>query len=325
MKKVLRSLFIAIVAAVLCAGGWCYLALTEKKPYSTVLEIRGDAPLIRSLAPLPFARSLPFRLYLKALRNGGKGIKAGWYEISGEKSVIDIIDMLEKGMDRIFRLTIPEGRTVAEVVKQLEADGRIDRARFAEVLSKRGESFPYLTPGGNFEGYFYPETYYLTEKATEEIIIDTLLREFLKRFPPENYPDKEDFYRKLILASILEREARVADEKKLMASVFYNRIKKGMKLASDATVNFVFGYEKKRILYKDLEVDSPYNTYKYEGLPPAPICNPDAASVDAAFHPADTEFLFFVARGDGGHFFSKTYREHIRFQNEQRKANSSKK
>ena len=99
-----------------------------------------------------------------------------------------------------------------------------------------------------------------------------------------------------------------------MASVFYNRIKKKMTLSSDATVNFLYDYKKRRMYYKDLEIDSPYNTYKYKGLPPGPISNPSVVSVEAAYNPADTDYLFFVATGDGGHFFSKTYKEHLEFQ-----------
>ena len=143
---------------------------------------------------------------------------------------------------------------------------------------------------------------------------NVFLKEFLKKFPVENYPDKDEFYQKLIMASILEREAAVESEKPLMASVFYNRIAKNMTLSADSTVNFVFNYEKKRIYYKDLEVDSPYNTYKNKGLPPGPICNPTVSSVNAAYNPADTEYLFFVTKGGGEHFFSKTYKEHLDFQ-----------
>ena len=121
------------------------------------------------------------------------------------------------------------------------------------------------------------------------------------------------------MASILEREAMVKSEKPIMASVFYNRMKKGMTLSSDATVNFVFDYSKKRIYYKDLKVDSPYNTYKYKGLPPAPICNPAVDSVEAAYNPADTDYLFFVAKGDGSHYFSRTYREHLKFQRDNKR------
>ena len=145
--------------------------------------------------------------------------------------------------------------------------------------------------------------------------LEVPLNYFLKMFPPEKYPNKEKFYKKLIMASILEREAMLKNEKPLMAGVFYNRLKKGMTLSSDATVNYIYNYKKKRMYYKDLEIDSPYNTYMYKGLPPAPISNPDKNSEDAAYNPTKTKYLFFVARGDGGHFFSRTYKEHLDFQN----------
>ena len=96
-------------------------------------------------------------------------------------------------------------------------------------------------------------------------------------------------------------------------------MKKGMTLSSDATVNYLFNYSKRRIYYKDLEIDSPYNTYKNKGLPPAPIANPDIKSVEAAYNPADTDYLFFVAKGDGYHYFSRTYKEHLEFQRNNRK------
>ena len=121
------------------------------------------------------------------------------------------------------------------------------------------------------------------------------------------------------MASIIEKEAVKADEKPVIASAFYNRMKKGMTLSSDATVNYLFNYSKRRIYYKDLEIDSPYNTYKNKGLPPAPIANPDIKSVEAAYNPADTDYLFFVAKGDGYHYFSRTYKEHLEFQRNNRK------
>ncbi|MDR1835287.1 MAG: endolytic transglycosylase MltG [Fusobacteriaceae bacterium] len=329
MGKIFRALVTAVFVAGILAAAYFYMAVTGKNQYAHILEIKSGVPLIRSLQQLPGARSLPFRLYLKYFRDGGRKIKAGYYSIQGEKSVIEIIDLLEHGMDRIFKLTIPEGYTLEQIVNHLEKEGRIRREKFFEALMKKRESFPYETPEGNFEGYFYPETYFIPENAGEDIVVDTILHEFTRRFPPENWPDKKEFYKKLIMASILEREAMLDSEKPLMSSVFYNRLKKGMKLASDATVNFVFHYEKKRILYKDLEVDSPYNTYRNEGLPPAPICNPDALSIEAAWSPADTDYLFFVAKGDGGHFFSKTYKEHLQFQNQNKKnqntANKNKK
>lgn len=310
MKKLI---YLLIVVMIIIGGGTGYIYHEINKPekYAKVIEIKSDVPLKKSLSVLPISKNIIFKGYLK-YRNEGKGIKAGYYELKGNLNMKELIDVLEEGKDKVFRLTIPEGYSVAEIAELLEKMGKIDKDKFYKTFNEI--EFPYPTPNGNFEGYLYPETYYIPENYDERLILRTLLREFLKKFPPENYPNKEEFYQKLIMASILEREAKLDKEKPLMASVFYNRIDKGMKLASDATVNFVYNYKKKRMYYKDLEIDSPYNTYKYKGLPPAPISNPSVVSVEAAYNPAKTDYLFFVAKGDGGHFFSKTYREHLEFQ-----------
>lgn len=310
MKKLI---YLLIVVMIIIGGGTGYIYHEINKPekYAKVIEIKSDVPLKKSLSVLPISKNIIFKGYLK-YRNEGKGIKAGYYELKGNLNMKELIDVLEEGKDKVFRLTIPEGYSVAEIAELLEKMGKINKDKFYKTFNEI--EFPYPTPNGNFEGYLYPETYYIPENYDERLILRTLLREFLKKFPPENYPNKEEFYQKLIMASILEREAKLDKEKPLMASVFYNRIDKGMKLASDATVNFVYNYKKKRMYYKDLEIDSPYNTYKYKGLPPAPISNPSVVSVEAAYNPAKTDYLFFVAKGDGGHFFSKTYREHLEFQ-----------
>lgn len=310
MKKLIY-LFIVIMI-VICGGvGYIYHEINKPQKYVKIIEIKSDVPLKKSLSVLPISKNLIFKGYLK-YRNEGREIKAGYYELKGNLSMKDLIDVLEEGKDKVFRLTIPEGYSITEIAELLEKMGKIDKEKFYQTFKEI--EFPYPTPDGNFEGYLYPETYYIPENYDERLILRTILREFLKKFPPENYPNKEEFYQKLIMASILEREAKLDEEKSLMASVFYNRIDKGMKLASDATVNFVYGYKKKRMYYKDLEIDSPYNTYKYKGLPPAPISNPSVVSIEAAYNPAKTDYLFFVAKGDGGHFFSKTYREHLEFQ-----------
>lgn len=312
MKKIFLFLFIFVISIVIFLG----IQFEKKDTYDLILEIDSKKSLKQSLAILPKADSFLFKLYLK-YKNGGRNIKAGYYEINGSYNIRELIDILESGKSKMFKFTIIEGSTVKNVFDKLVLENRADRENLNLVLKEISSTFPYPTPNGNFEGYFYPETYLIPEKSSEKYIIETFLKEFLKKFPEEKYSDKKDFYQKLILASIIEREAAVEHEKPIMASVFYNRIEKNMNLAADSTVNFVFNYEKKRIFYKDLEVDSPYNTYKYKGLPPAPIANPTVSSVEAVYNPAKTDYLFFVTKGGGEHFFSKTYREHIDFQNKQ--------
>ncbi len=311
MKKWIYNISGIVIFFITIATVFFYFEVNKKIDYHKIIEIKRDVPLRTSLASIPVSNNLVFKVYLK-YRNEGKGIKAGYYELKGGMSMKELIDVLEAGMDKVFKLTIPEGYSIAEIAELLEKNGRINKDKFYKEFN--GIEFPYPTPGGNFEGYLYPETYYIPENYNERLIIRTLLREFLKRFPPEKYANKDEFYQKLIMASILEREAKLDEEKPLMASVFYNRIEKKMTLSSDATVNFLYDYKKRRMYYKDLEIDSQYNTYKYKGLPPGPIANPSVVSVEAAYNPAETEYLFFVAKGDGGHFFSKTYKEHLEFQ-----------
>ena len=310
MKKIFLFLIALIVLILVFLG----IQFEKKETYNLVLEIDSNRSLKQSLSILPNADNFLFKLYLK-YRNGGRNIKAGYYEINGNYNIRELVSILESGKSKMFKFTIIEGSTVKNVIDKLVSEERGTRENFSEALKEI--SFPYPTPNGNFEGYFYPETYLIPEKASEKYILETFLKEFLKKFPEENFSDKDEFYKKLILASIIERESAVEYEKPLMASVFYNRMEKNMYLAADSTVNFVFNYEKKRIFYKDLEVDSPYNTYRNKGLPPAPIANPTRSSVEATYNPAKTEYLFFVTKGGGEHFFSKTYKEHLDFQNQQ--------
>ena len=307
----MKKLFAIIFIIILILAGTTVYQFSKKDKYNLVLEIDKDKPLKESLSALPISNNPFFKLYLK-FRNDGKDIKAGNYELRGKFNIIELISMLESGKSKVFKFTIIEGNTVKNVVDKLVANEKGSRENFEKAFKEI--DFPYPTPDNNFEGYLYPETYFIPESYDEKAILNVFLKEFLKKFPVENYPDKDEFYQKLIMASILEREAAVESEKPLMASVFYNRIAKNMTLSADSTVNFVFNYEKKRIYYKDLEVDSPYNTYKNKGLPPGPICNPTVSSVNAAYNPADTEYLFFVTKGGGEHFFSKTYKEHLDFQ-----------
>ena len=307
----MKKLFAIIFIIILILAGTTVYQFSKKDKYNLVLEIDKDKPLKESLSALPVSNNPFFKLYLK-FKNNGRDIKAGIYALRGKFNMIELISMLESGKSKVFKFTIIEGNTVKNVIDKLVANEKGSRENFEKAFKEI--NFPYPTPNGNFEGYLYPETYFIPDSYDEKAILNVFLKEFLKKFPVENYPDKDEFYQKLIMASILEREAAVESEKPLMASVFYNRIAKNMTLSADSTVNFVFNYEKKRIYYKDLEVDSPYNTYKNKGLPPGPICNPTVSSVNAAYNPADTEYLFFVTKGGGEHFFSKTYKEHLDFQ-----------
>jgi UPF0755 protein len=265
------------------------------------------------LSKIGVEKDIYMKIYLKLSRVDRK-LKAGYYALDGRYTKSEIFNMLKKGSYRKIKITIPEGYTVYQISQLLVENNLMEDHEFYAILEGI-EDFPYPTPDGNFEGYFFPETYFFNEEEDGEKVIRTMIGEFIKNYPPEKYPDREKFHENLTLASIVEREAGFDGEKWLISSVFHNRLKKRMKLQSDATVNYVFNYEKRRIFYKDLEVDSPYNTYKNFGLPPAPIGNPGRISIDVSINPVKTDYYYFVADGTGGHHFSKTYREHIEFQN----------
>jgi len=245
-------------------------------------------------------------------------VKAGHYKLDSNYTISEFFQILKEGSFEIVKVTIPEGFTVKQIKKLLISKNMITELEFENIL--KDIKFPYPTPNNNFEGYFLPETYHFVIGTNSEVIIETILGEFVKQFPVEIYgetvEDKENFYKKIIIASIVEREAVLDEEKPLISSVFYNRIKKGMKLQSDATVNYIFGYEKKRIYYKDLKINSPYNTYKNYGLPPSPIGNPGKLAIEASLNPVRTGYYFFVATYDGtnSHHFTKTYKEHVNYQ-----------
>ncbi|MGL5122909.1 MAG: endolytic transglycosylase MltG [Fusobacteriaceae bacterium] len=311
MKKVISIIIALVIIIISSIISVYYYQIEKKRDIKIVLEIKENQLLSKSLENLDFSKKTYFKYYLKT-QNNGKKIKAGYYQINNKYSIVELIKILEEGKSAIFKLTIPEGSDYKSVLKILSKNNLELEKEYEEVL--KTIEFPYPTPNGNFEGYFYPETYFIPINYSKKQILNVILNEFLKKFPEKEYPEKDEFYKKLIMASILEREAMVKSEKKIMASVFYNRIKKGMTLSSDATVNYVYNYKKKRMYYKDLKIDSPYNTYIYKGLPPAPIASPDKNSIEAAYNPATTDFLFFVARGNGEHYFSKTYKEHLEFQ-----------
>lgn len=307
-KKGLIALFLVLFCLTPVIGGGLYFL--KKDTYNLILNLAYGKNIREELTKLNKGKL--FWLYLRYFHEGGKKIKAGYYEINGEYNILEIVDMLEEGRGQFQKITIIEGTPLKQIFTQLEQAGIGKKEKYEEVLKEK--TFVYPTPNGNWEGYFYPETYKIPKNFQEKEVIDLFLEEFLKHFPKERYPNKKEFYQKLILASLLEREAQLKEEKPIMASVIENRLNKGMRLEIDSTVNYLFDYQKKRIYYKDLKIDSPYNTYRYAGLPPGPICSPTTDSVGAAYHPAKTDYYFFVVKGDGGHYFTKTYREHMEFQ-----------
>jgi len=220
------------------------------------------------------------------------------------------------------KITIPEGLTAWKTCKLL---ARKEFGTYQGFLSLCNDSLFAKKLTGfnipNLEGFLYPETYHFPEKVTEKFILSHIVKEFFNQTAELDFrPNKKlDFYETIILASIVEREAKIEDEKPTIASVYVNRIKYNYKLQADPTVAYVLelqGKHRKKLYYRDLKIDSPYNTYKHLGLPPTPICSPSKSSIAAVLDPADTDFFFFFADGSGRHEFTQTYQQHIFRQNQ---------
>jgi len=217
------------------------------------------------------------------------------------------------------RLTFPEGFTVDQMARRASRLPGVREDEFQRLASREGKSFeePFALPA-NLEGYLFPDTYDFAPDAPAERVIQVMLNTFDEKVREPLAADFAaaaargyDLREIVIMASLIEREARIRKDQPLIAAVLYNRLRIGMPLQVDATVQYVIGH-RERVLYKDLEVDSPYNTYKVTGLPPGPICSPGVDAVRAALNPADAPYLYYTANPDGSHTFTTTLEHHVR-------------
>lgn len=257
-------------------------------------------------------------LYLKVSGKGDK-LKEGKYRLKLDMPYFDLVNVLSKGsnVDEYIRLIIPEGYTVRQIADKLSQEGW-NGAKFLKECRNGRFDYPFLKKippdrPNRLEGYLFPDTYFVKKQMTEHQIIDMMLKRFndvvVKEYNTHSAQISLD--KAVIIASMIEKEARVDIDRPLIASVIYNRLNKGMKLQIDATVLYALGVQKDKITAQDLAVKSPYNTYYVKGLPIGPICNPGLKSFKAALRPAQTDYYYYVARGDGTHAFSKNYDQHL--------------
>lgn len=255
-----------------------------------------------------------FRL-LGVLTGKDEKIQSGLYKIPRELSSWQVLNYLTKGNNIIVKVTIPEGISARKIAGILKETVEIDSAKFMLLVNDSNFAHSLGVKADRLEGYLIPETYYFDWKMSEAEIIKFLVNKTLSLFEADsvqqqlaqlNMTVKEI----LTLASIIEGEVQVDSERVLVSSVYHNRLDRGWLLQADPTIQYILPEGPRRLTYKDLEIDSPYNTYKYPGLPPTPINNPGKKSIFAALYPAETRYIYFVATGDGGHRFSRTASEH---------------
>jgi UPF0755 protein len=268
-----------------------------------------------------------FRLKLRTSATSGT-LKAGTYDLTTGMDYDVVIAQLREGPPiQYVTVTIPEGYTIEQTAKRVEERAGISSVEFLD-LAKTGArrfEYPFLKdiPSGSLEGYLFPKTYRVRVGSSARDVIDLMLRQFAKEtsgldlsLAAERGLTLRDV---VIIGSMIERETRVQSDRPLVSSVIYNRLAKGMLLEIDATVQYVVG-NKPRLLYSDLRVESPYNTYRNRGLPPGPIASPGAPSLEAASAPAQTGYLYYVLTAkDGSHSFAATGAEFLKLKAEAKK------
>jgi UPF0755 protein len=243
-------------------------------------------------------------------------MKAGEYELQPRMTLLEIIDKLSRGDATVVWFTVPEGYTVEQVADTLTQQGLVERSRFQRLAASDGSRYDVGVKAArrSLEGYLFPDSYKFKKGVNETAIVAGMLRNFhtqvVEGLGEEIRANDLPLDKIVILASLIEREARAPEDRPLISAVIRNRLRRQMLLQIDASVLYALGKHKDRVLLTDLQVDSPYNTYKYPGLPPGPICSPGLDSIKAALRPAKADFLYYVARSDGRHIFSNTLAEH---------------
>lgn len=270
---------------------------------------------------------LLFRV-LVALQGYEDKLVAGDYEFEEGTPTLEVIERIRQGQTAPLVVTVREGVRAEEIAELMEEKEVISAEDFLEAIQQWYEfSFLYTKPyWANLEGYLFPDTYFFNRNMTAEEVVQQILQNFDQRFDEELRQEASvaglSVHTVLTLASIVEREAQVAEERPIIAAVFLKRLRRGMALEADPTVQYAlgndpasvakYGYWKEELSQTDLEIDSPYNTYRNTGLPRGPICNPGLDSIQATIRPAETDYLYFVAKEDGSHAFAETLEEHLR-------------
>jgi UPF0755 protein len=298
-------------------------AVTIDPDGSALVEVRNGESAASVGQRLETAGLIRNRYFWNLLyRLDNQYIKSGMYKIALPASQLEIRSVLVSGRQILTRVTIPEGVTLKKTAQILEEAGICGAEEFLAAASDRAALDSYRIPGNTVEGYLYPDTYFFSmaypASQVVKVMADTFFKHLAEIGPETLGASPEELNRRIIIASIVEREYRVSEEAPLMAGVFYNRLAIGMPLQSCATVEYVIteiqGRPHPEVLYnRDIEIADPYNTYIRAGLPPGPISAPGPTALDAAFHPVPSDYLYFrlVDPAEGRHYFSRTLDDHI--------------
>jgi UPF0755 protein len=316
-----RLRWLAVVAALVLAGfGWLVLtpapAVREGPLVVTIPPHDGLLGIADRLAQARVIRSRAAFVAATLLRGAPRSLKAGEYEIARDASTWDVVALLESGRVRQHTILHPEGATLAELARALEAE----RLAAADAVTRAAADRKFLDAQGveaaaaTAEGYLFPDTYQFVRGMTPEEMLGRMIQRTRAKLTPQIRARAGErgltVHQLLTLASIIEREAVAKDEQRLISAVFWNRLRLGMPLQADPTVQYAVAKERRALNRADLAVDHPYNTYVRPGLPPGPIASPGLEAIQAALDPAPVRYLYFVKRDDRRHHFSTTVDEH---------------
>jgi len=313
-----RVLITLVLLTAVAAGGWVWWAVyapvspaqTESLLLHTGYSTRHIAAELKKAGVIRSERA--FRLW--HWTHPKPSLKAGEYLFERTASLPQVYDRIARGDIHFHTVTIPEGFTIFDIAKAMEDAGLGSAPDFIEVVQSRTQMIADLAPEAKtLEGYLFPNTYEFTRTQTPEEMVGAMVRQF--RQVAQQIGLNTDVHRTVTMASIVEKETAVPEERPRVASVYYNRLALKMALDADPSVIYaelVAGTYKGTLHHADLSVNSPYNTYRYAGLPPGPIGNPGRSALAAAMHPGSTKFLYFVSDGNGHHRFARSLREHNR-------------
>ncbi len=331
LRKILLTCLVVFIAIVLILGGvgagWWVLsqkpvAQDQISAISYKLEVPSGTGIRTVAAQLESENIIRSQLvfYLLA-RKENLQLKAGVYELQSSLALAEIFEILESGRQEHLVVSIPEGLTLSKVAILLEDKDVVSAQDFMAEAKNPVLLAEYHVPANSFEGYLFPDTYYFIPGMKAEAVLRMLVDTFYKKIAGIDglaNLSSQELFDVVRLASIVEREYQVASEAPLIASVFKNRLDRNIGLYSCATVVYVITEIEGRphpeiVTNKDLKLDSPYNTYKWAGLPPGPISNPGLVALSAAANPPETPYFYFrvTNAGDGSHHFSEGFEEHV--------------
>jgi UPF0755 protein len=319
-RKTILYAALPVVAASLLILVWLFFASAVQGPADTLYTLsvnRGDSfeDILTRMQNAGMSESKT-RLRLVAWLSGlHTQVKAGVYEVRGGTSSIGLLKQLQQGRVKVVRVMIPEGKHARQIAGILQRTIQVDSTAFVTLCQDSSFAGELGLPTASLEGVLFPDTYYFSVGMSPEKVVRTMAAEFARNFDDSLRSRAAQLgfsmTETLTLASIIEGEAVVAEERKTIAGVYHNRLRRGMRLQADPTIQYIVEDGPRRLLRKDLEIDSPFNTYKYSGLPPGPINNPGLNAIIACLYPEKVSYLYFVANGDGSHTFSTTLSEHL--------------